>query len=256
MSKPSGSCIFCGAGGLSKEHIFPRWIQSVLPKTNSHTYHGIERNNDAYGNKKLFDKSYRENREGDPLVWKIRVVCKNCNNRWMSKIQNDAKEFIHSLLIGNWKDIKPDCYHTISTWVVMTCMVIEFLDSYSVAIPQTDRSRFMEKTTPPNGWEIWIGRFNGVKDRKFHHTSLGVGQITTIRLGKLAIFAKYLAEIEPIPLPYPFMVANGYAPIWPRITHDIATFRTINDQSADEIHFMLCDAHVSAASRTSHNYRT
>ena len=32
MAKPPGQCIFCERTGLTKEHVFPDWLNSLYPK--------------------------------------------------------------------------------------------------------------------------------------------------------------------------------------------------------------------------------
>ena len=42
-SKAQGKCIFCGGEGLTKEHVWPNWIKSVLPRdsTEHHTQYTL-----------------------------------------------------------------------------------------------------------------------------------------------------------------------------------------------------------------------
>ena len=33
MSKPAGKCVFCDKPGLTKGHVWPDWLNNILPRT-------------------------------------------------------------------------------------------------------------------------------------------------------------------------------------------------------------------------------
>jgi hypothetical protein len=82
-------CAFCPhTGKLSLEHIIPKWINPLFP------------------GKKLFSAT---NQAGDvvrqytdkKIDWTAKVVCKSCNETWMSNIENQhAKPVMTDLIIG------------------------------------------------------------------------------------------------------------------------------------------------------------
>lgn len=254
MAKPPGKCIFCEGRGLSKEHIFPEWIQGVLPKRFRETTHKITRGADHQD--LGIHSSYRPVRQGDPLARKVYVVCKSCNSGWMSRLQTRAKPIATLLIGGGGKLLTVADQKTLSAWMAMTTMVIEFADPPTVAATQTERALLKSSEVPPPNWQIWLGTFVGEQDRSFWHTSFGLildnpppnvpqslkGQITTVRLGRM--FACILstpsgvhAKLSPI-----FEAQIGIWPIWPPNRNSATrTAGVLNDEDADRVHNLFRD---------------
>ena len=174
MSKSPGRCIFCGSGRLTKEHILPRWLQGVLPKKFAGLSHSVTRLPYPDGSVLPLHSSYRPTRQGDPLVRTLRVVCRTCNNGWMSKLQNIAKPSLLPLILNaDWSGLTIGDLKSIASWVAMTCAVNEYADPPTVSIPQEDRTYLMARLEPPSErWTIWMGRFEGAADRDFWHSGL------------------------------------------------------------------------------------
>jgi hypothetical protein len=87
MSKPQKRCIFCGAAGMSREHIWGNWLKKYVAATmpkHSSSVHVVNPPGESD-----FFKVWT--RSGDPLRSNVRVVCVNCNNTWLSGIQDAAK---------------------------------------------------------------------------------------------------------------------------------------------------------------------
>ena len=78
MAKPPGQCIFCERTGLTKEHVFPDWLNSLYPKR---PYNKRERLR-AFDPNKQTDQVVLESariHQGGPANRKVRVVCSKCN---------------------------------------------------------------------------------------------------------------------------------------------------------------------------------
>ena len=82
--KTPGRCAFCGATGMSKEHIWSDWLKEVLPPTSSH--HSQTRTTTAFvGNVALLIPSMPTQHRGAVTQRKIRKFCDICNNGWMRR---------------------------------------------------------------------------------------------------------------------------------------------------------------------------
>jgi hypothetical protein len=199
--KPQGGCIFCSGFGLSKEHVWPAWLQKVLPKNFQRREHQVGIGLRAF-TQVGFDESSERGRlanVGDPLTQQLYVVCKRCNNGWMSELQTEAKQILISLIMGDWPILDKQAQATIASWVTMFTMVAEFAHPQTVAIPLSQREQFRETRVPLPDWRIWIAPFDGrAWNKKFHHVGMGLFefpepdrvppcnvQITTAAIGKL-----------------------------------------------------------------------
>src|SRR2546421_338170 len=97
MSK-KGVCIFCDVRKkMSKEHVFPRWLDALIP--------ALKQTHDAYAmawnpQRKTFERIF-EKKHGSPSTKiTVRVVCRDCNSEWMSDLENATKPLLTKLIRG------------------------------------------------------------------------------------------------------------------------------------------------------------
>ena len=159
MVRPRRPCVFCGqTGKLTGEHVWGRWLRRVLPaQVNKH--------------------HVRARRIGPPGVadtWRcacgraIRLTatsksCAECNNGWLSRIQEQAKPYLIPLIRGERFALNPDGQRAVGTWCAMATMTGEYLDrdADAIGVSQADRDHLMQTGTAPPHWKIWIGRYIG-----------------------------------------------------------------------------------------------
>lgn len=112
-----------------------------------------------------------ERRTGDPHSRRIKCVCRNCNNGWMGKLQEETKPFLVPMLKGNNVSFYKNGQTTLAAWVAMFVMVAEFLDRDKISISASERTWFMNKQRTPSHWRVWIGRYaqSPSVQRWFHH---------------------------------------------------------------------------------------
>ena len=154
--KPQRFCIFCGGGGLSREHVWPQWSAPYIPKrpNPSHktsVFTSSPADPDSYQLKKT--RQY----QGDLRNMMIRVVCEGCNNGWMSELEDRSKKLLLPLILGEAGVFSKDGQKTIATWIAMKVMVAEFSNPIDVSSSFEDRAKLKKLLSPPdNGWRIWI----------------------------------------------------------------------------------------------------
>jgi hypothetical protein len=139
-----GCCIFCGAFGLTHEHLWADWMKEFLPRTQQ--YH-IARKADvgAFTDERV--ELHR--RTGDLYSRRVYCVCKPCNTGWMSQMQEKAKPYLVPMLRR-----QPIVHHrraqtVLSAWVTMMTMVAEHVYRDKIAIPQCDRDFLRAHRKPP-----------------------------------------------------------------------------------------------------------
>ena len=165
MAKSPGKCIFCGKGGLTKEHMWADWLRAYIPR--DMTQHRTQ-------SVLLFpdraEESF-ERRTGDPHSRRIKCVCRNCNNGWMGKLQEKTKPFLVPMLEGKDVSFYRNGQTALAAWVAMFVMVAEFIYPDKTAISAQERTWFMNNQRAPSHWRVWIGRYarSTTIDRFFHH---------------------------------------------------------------------------------------
>jgi len=193
MSKPAGLCIFCRGRGLSKEHLFSDWLRVLFPRHAGHTHTLGEAVRFDAQNNPTFATTQHQGHSGTK---KFRIVCKRCNNEWLSGIDDAARIAVTPLIQGIAVTLKPEMQAQIAIWLAKIAMVGDSRRRKSSKIPQAQRDWLRERGFPPQGWEVWIAPYSG---EELHELALfqfggsltlpgrpeGFMQFTVIGMGKL-----------------------------------------------------------------------
>ena len=133
-------CIFCGEGRLTKEHVWPDWLRNYIRRSGVRTRH---RSGDFIIQNERINSSNvgfgKQNRTGNVTSRKLRVVCGDCNNGWMSRLQKAAKPLLVQLIEKKWCINTERDHEIISNWITMFTMVAEFLNPSRVAVSNLER---------------------------------------------------------------------------------------------------------------------
>jgi hypothetical protein len=192
-------------------------------------------------------------KQGQAGSRRVKVVCRKCNNEWLSELEKRAKPLLLILMNGMPFTMGADAQRLLALWAAKTMMVAEFVDPTKVAIPETDRASLMQRfSAPESGWWIWIARSGAGPDwlTGINHFSARINrtpvdsktpnivnvQSSTIGIGQLLIHG--VSTTVP---GHSFALQNpdtaDLRPIWPQPTADIVWPRSklLND---DEINFI------------------
>lgn len=163
MAKPPGRCIFCGGFGLTKEHVLPDWLRAIFPRlpTDTHTLGAIDWV--ALPTVGLVPLPSHSSAQGQVGSKKVKVVCKSCNNGWMSRLEETAKPLVEELLHGHHQTLREIDQRLLATWITKTAMTAEFIRPTEVAIPKNDRQWLQQHLEPPAHWSIWADAYLGTK---------------------------------------------------------------------------------------------
>jgi hypothetical protein len=161
MAKPQRKCIFCGDGKLSKEHVWPEWMQAYVPKGTSDTHirrsYATSRSNPKIKGI-IKDKSY----QGNVSTIQLKVVCeRTCNNGWMGKLEEACKPILIPLLVGDPTVLNQASQAILAAWIAMKVMVCEASDIADAATTHAERTYVMQNQRAPDTWQIWIARHKG-----------------------------------------------------------------------------------------------
>jgi hypothetical protein len=142
-------CAFCpSTAKLSAEHIWSEWIGALQPGKKLLRYY------DADGK---LARSWVKNQ----LDWTAKVVCEDCNNTWMSRIENDhAKPALSDLIAGN-SDVVIDAKRvdSIALYCFKTALVIDLISPLAPPFFQAaERYAFRTSLAIPPIINIWMAK--------------------------------------------------------------------------------------------------
>jgi hypothetical protein len=154
--KPPGKCIFCGGPGLTKEHIFSEWMSKVLPKepgARMRRFRTIVEPDHPGGPRMV---PIIGTQPGDAASRQVRVVCRNCNGRWMGSMETDAKRIASPLILGQPTTLTREDILALSRWTALKTIVAEWDDPPTVTIADEVRQDFYRTKNVPPEWKMWL----------------------------------------------------------------------------------------------------
>jgi hypothetical protein len=131
---------------LSGEHVHSDWMNKILPGPWTRIFNSSEGSNAKHPSVEL--------------DWKAKVVCKKCNNGWMSKIESEhASPIMGPLIKGEEIDIpitQKDA-RSIAIFAFKTALVVDALRKEEDRFfSQSVRTDFMNGLIIPSNINIWF----------------------------------------------------------------------------------------------------
>jgi hypothetical protein len=112
----------------------------------------------------------QKDRQGHARTRRSKILCRDCNEVWMSLIQDSAKPLITAMMAGHDIILTEADRKKIAIWASMTTMTSEFTHPPTMAVPRHQRERFRLEKEPPQAWYIWAGRYRGSEwETRFRH---------------------------------------------------------------------------------------
>jgi hypothetical protein len=157
-------CIFCGDKPVTREHVFPQWLNGVLPQQQE--WRAQERARIFRpGSARRTQLSIPRRRVGKPLTdTQVKVVCRACNNGWMNDIEEQARLCLIPMIRGSSCLIDPRSAASVATWAVKTTMMLEITDLASQAHHTPDYDWVWRERLPPPGTRVWAGLLADTED--------------------------------------------------------------------------------------------
>jgi hypothetical protein len=159
MAEDTGrSCLFCGNTPVTREHVWPKWLQDVLPNY-TRTANYIHQVGDE-----------------EPRTWSapiasmtVNVVCESCNGGWMSRLETAAKPLLVPMINGRRTTLDKPQQRTIATWTLKTTMMLEQMDPEPVDIHPKHYPFLYEHGEPPATAWVWIGANDATRWHTFRY---------------------------------------------------------------------------------------
>jgi hypothetical protein len=223
------ACIFCSQTPVTREHLFPNWMQKELAnhprwKISPTKLQGREGEHGA--------KQWIRNK---PLGMIIRCVCRSCNTGWMSDIEGAAKPILLSMVRGaEYVELDTVAQENIARWACLKAVIGAYVFSKPHPVPNEWLQHLFHKHSAPDDWHVfttrYIGRLGQVADLQrfslreptsgatFPTRAEDQGVLMSLIVGYFAI--KALAIRSPISLPLKTNIlrvwpASGLTLLWP-----------------------------------------
>jgi hypothetical protein len=143
-------CVFCSGSPTEVEDVWPKWIQRLFPKTSALAITG----NPGTGHSGVYRTMAFDAR--------AKVVCKKCNNNWMSDIENRASVYIKRMLFQNFSiALGPQSQTKLAAWGLLKALLLPYIGPDSnPAIPE-HYGEFGQRKLPWARHTIFIARHDG-----------------------------------------------------------------------------------------------
>jgi len=175
--------MFCPQRANSKEDLWPKWIVERAPK-------GIG----TFGVRGLHERIYIPG----PGTIKARVVCRRCNNEWMSRLESSAIPIMGSLMKGLNLELGVAEQATMARWSIKTAMTFEAQRPTRQRRFYTDEERRALRSNGiiPRYTVVWTARYGGRLSANAEAYDVGgldernilvPGYVTTLAIGNLAL---------------------------------------------------------------------
>jgi len=189
-------CAFCGPTKqpITAEDVFPRWLSKYLRRTFHHR---------SFDQKMITLSGATESERTQRVRIDARVVCRECNNDWMSGLENAVKPVLIQLITHPNRPIKilPIGSLTLASWLSCKAMVLDQL-SYrqgqqnELLFSQRQRTKFQDDLIPPDRVLMWLGRTEGRGPASGDIQVLHYSKFDTSQLKNLKAFVVTLAVNE------------------------------------------------------------
>lgn len=171
-------CLFCRNPATSKEHMWPQW---VLERVN--TREPIRRQIGQLAPK------WTDN----PEV-KIKSVCHDCNNGWMSGLEQKSIPLVGALLGDIQLNLDASQQAQISLWAAKTAMILDSVRGH-VRFYSPSECEELKIGKIPASTAVWLGRYLGSSLHGDGATfsilsdgrKIGEGCVNTILIGHLIL---------------------------------------------------------------------
>ncbi|HEY1680431.1 MAG TPA: hypothetical protein VGF98_02180 [Candidatus Tumulicola sp.] len=155
----ASTCVFCGKGGVTKEHLFAKWVR------------------DTFYDPSLPSPVFDLQRDAVP-VWSysgdhslehtVKAFCAACNNGWMSRLEVQVAKILQPMLKAERVGIKLGytAQLTVASWATKTALVLHQLHPAAQSIPSSYYSNFYQKAQPSSDTFVLIGARHNVGNAK------------------------------------------------------------------------------------------
>jgi hypothetical protein len=141
-------CWFCGAQGVSTEHILARSFTSLFGSVRSVTGMSFE---PTTGQRRKVKQSKR-------FGMVTRIACEACNNGWMNDIDGAIRPVLGAMVDGVGLTLLPSGQRLLATWATKVAFAMVSTEAEpDQLVPRLRYRELAEGIEPPAGVQLWLG---------------------------------------------------------------------------------------------------
>lgn len=173
--------MFCHREGqsLTLEHIYPDWLSKLFNQK-------LKVTNDVSGDD--LSRTWQSTVFQD----KVKLVCSDCNNGWMSTLEGEVKDLLTSVAFTHdGRTLSQEDQRRLSLWVQKTVLVLSKATGGKFEIPATFYEQLYASQTQPlptimvgMGWRV---EANGTKEQPL--ATFEIKQVSTVDVEKNSVEA-------------------------------------------------------------------
>ncbi len=149
------TCIFCGIGTPTKEHVWGKWLRPYIP-------YDIPKYDSALFNQDVGMPDSQtlqvKIKGGDPRNLTVKCVCEVCNNGWMSRLQASVRDIVTPMALGYKRSLSADDLMILAKWSTMVSMTSDYAHPETVSVSRREREFFHRYNCPPPTFRIFASR--------------------------------------------------------------------------------------------------
>jgi hypothetical protein len=154
--------VLCGARGSTREDVFARWISRLLVELGGAPFSSVN----THGRSKSGTQNI------GVYSW---AVCRECNNEWMSGIEQLAKPLLVPAIRGETVSWDIDEQTAIAVWCFKTALMIDRSNAAAEKVPAEHFDCFRHSRLPPPTTQIRVACYTPRAGELIHGVTLGVG---------------------------------------------------------------------------------
>jgi hypothetical protein len=169
-SKGKRKCVFCGGRVSGKgEHVWPDWLREIVPGHRPGARWRVERRVRGPHN-----KPRNWNFGVVPYTERVKCVCGDCNNHWMSNLETDVSAHLKPPIQNRPLRLNDGGQQLVATWVGLRAVILDRTFGGDNTIPQEVLDWLYEhrergKRRPPNGCGVWLGAYTNPGEHAPQH---------------------------------------------------------------------------------------
>ncbi len=167
-------CLFCGKrGDMSKEHVFSKWISKYLPDPALN--HKVTSSDDSWLPEHMRRTPLNKTVAGATGSRTFKIVCRTCNNGWMSDMEQLIEPLLARGFEGGKIDLDVDQQSLLARWIEKTAMVRDEGSSMMPVSTDEQRRALMKSIGADPLTKVYLGTFQDAKGplRWRHHPHSG-----------------------------------------------------------------------------------
>jgi hypothetical protein len=151
---PPRQCLFCERTANSGEHMWPAWMASYFERGAHDKSLQVRQRIGANDQSPLEPKVIH----GHPTTRKVKCVCKQCNNGWMSGLETENKPHLERMLQGRRTSLDVAQQLSLTHWITLKMMVWDVTDERGRVFTRAQTLAFAKDRALPNNLAIWLLR--------------------------------------------------------------------------------------------------